>query len=78
MAESKTTTWEEERSRMRAIANNVILHLHPTRVPAGALRLSYTWGLGGISALLAVLLILTGILLMFLSLIHISEPTRPY
>ena len=65
MAESKTTTWEQERSRMRAVANNVILHLHPTRVPAGALRLSYTWGLGGISALLALLLVITGVLLMF-------------
>ncbi len=54
-----------ERSRMRAVMNNIILHLHPTRVPASALRLTYTWGLGGLSALLTVILISTGILLMF-------------
>ncbi|MFN2181824.1 MAG: cytochrome b N-terminal domain-containing protein [Candidatus Promineifilaceae bacterium] len=55
----------DDRSRMRAVANNLILHLHPTKVPAPALRWSYTWGLGGISALLAVLLVFTGVLLMF-------------
>ncbi len=55
----------ERRGRMKEVANNLILHIHPTRVPAEALRFSYTWGLGGISALLAVLLVLTGVLLMF-------------
>ena len=55
----------DDRSRMRAVANNLILHLHPTKVPAPALRWSYTWGLGGISALLAMFLIFTGVLLMF-------------
>ena len=69
-----TSNWREkilykpetdDRSRMRAVANNLILHLHPTKVPAPALRWSYTWGLGGLSALTATLLIITGILLMF-------------
>ena len=55
----------DDRSRMRAVANNLVLHLHPTKVPAAALRWSYTWGLGGISALLALLLGITGVLLMF-------------
>jgi quinol-cytochrome oxidoreductase complex cytochrome b subunit len=55
----------DDRSRMRAVANNLILHLHPTKVPAPALRWSYTWGLGGISATLAALLAITGVLLMF-------------
>lgn len=55
----------DDRSRMRAVANNLILHLHPTKVPAPALRWSYTWGLGGISAMLVLLLIVTGVLLMF-------------
>ena len=54
-----------DRSRMRAVANNLILHLHPTKVPAPALRWTYTWGLGGLSALTATLLVITGILLMF-------------
>jgi quinol-cytochrome oxidoreductase complex cytochrome b subunit len=55
----------DDRSRMRAGANNLILHLHPTKVPALALRWRYTWGLGGISATLTAVLILTGVLLMF-------------
>jgi quinol-cytochrome oxidoreductase complex cytochrome b subunit len=55
----------DERSRLVAVANNLILHLHPTNVPAPALRFTYTWGLGGISAVLALLLGLTGLLLMF-------------
>ena len=54
-----------ERRNMRAVANNVILHLHPTRVPVPALRLSYTWGLGGIATTLVAALIVSGILLMF-------------
>ncbi len=76
MSESNPTSWADrlrysskaqtdDRSRMRAVANNLILHLHPTKVPAPALRWSYTWGLGGASALLAMLLALTGVLLTF-------------
>ena len=74
MSEARTESWKEpllpqakrdDRSRMRAVANNLILHLHPTKVPAPALRWSYTWGLGGISALLATMLAVTGVLLMF-------------
>ncbi|MCA9923689.1 MAG: cytochrome b N-terminal domain-containing protein, partial [Anaerolineales bacterium] len=59
------TTATDDRSRMRAVANNLILHLHPTKVPKPALRFSYTWGLGGISTVLALLLIISGVLLMF-------------
>ncbi|MGD8623317.1 MAG: cytochrome b N-terminal domain-containing protein [Anaerolineae bacterium] len=50
---------------VRSTANSLILHLHPPRVPASALRLTYTWGLGGISATLALCLAVTGVLLMF-------------
>ncbi|MCP5099093.1 MAG: cytochrome bc complex cytochrome b subunit [Chloroflexi bacterium] len=59
------TTVTDDRGRMRAVANNLILHLHPTKVPKPALRFSYTWGLGGISAVLTLLLITSGVLLMF-------------
>ena len=55
----------DDRSRMRAVMGNLILHLHPTKVPKPALRFTYTWGLGGISSLLAMLLIVTGVLIMF-------------
>ncbi len=60
-----TSNPPDDRSRMRAVANNLILHLHPTKVPAPALKWRYTWGLGGISATLTALLIITGVLLMF-------------
>ncbi|MCA9973296.1 MAG: cytochrome b N-terminal domain-containing protein [Anaerolineales bacterium] len=75
MTESTSTNWKtrllytsspaDDRSRMRAVANNLILHLHPTKVPAPALRWRYTWGLGGLSATLVLVLVATGILLMF-------------
>ncbi len=47
------------------VANNLVLHLHPASVPAAALRFTYTWGLGGMSAVLILILAVTGILLMF-------------
>jgi quinol-cytochrome oxidoreductase complex cytochrome b subunit len=55
----------DDRSRIRAVLDSLILHLHPTRVPARALRFAYTWGLGGISATLVLILVATGVLLMF-------------
>ena len=60
-----TTTVNDEVSRMRAVVNNAILHLHPVTVPRPALRFTYTWGLGGISVFLGLLLGITGVLLMF-------------
>lgn len=54
-----------DRSHLRTVANNLALHLHPPRVPAAALRFSYTWGLGGISILLVAILFCTGVLLVF-------------
>jgi len=44
---------------------NLILHLHPVRVPARAIRFDHTFGLGGMAALLIVLQVVTGILLRF-------------
>ncbi len=55
----------DERGRFLQVANNLILHLHPASVPLPAVNFRYTWGLGGISAVLAAMLALTGILLMF-------------
>jgi len=72
--ESPSKTWKErllytqardDRSRMVAVVNNAILHLHPSNVPAPAIRFTYTWGLGGIATVLAAMLGLTGLLLMF-------------
>ncbi len=52
-----------ERGRMRMVMDSLWLHLHPARVPVRTLRFTYTWGLGGLSAFLLVLLIATGVLL---------------
>ncbi|MFZ5916659.1 MAG: cytochrome b N-terminal domain-containing protein [Chloroflexota bacterium] len=56
---------DDDRRRIRGVIDSLVLHLHPTRVPANALRLSYTWGLGGLSTMLALVIGLTGVLLMF-------------
>ncbi len=53
----------DRRSRLRLVMNNLILHLHPAQVPARTLRFTYTWGLGGLAALLVVILGATGMLL---------------
>jgi len=54
---------DDDRGRMKAVVSNLILHLHPPKVVKRSLRLSYTWGLGGLSALLMAVLALTGMLL---------------
>jgi quinol-cytochrome oxidoreductase complex cytochrome b subunit len=74
MEQQSTRTWKErlfytaksdDVSRMRTVVNNAILHLHPVNVPVASLRVTYTWGLGGISVFLGLLLGITGVLLMF-------------
>ncbi|NPA93642.1 MAG: cytochrome bc complex cytochrome b subunit [Chloroflexi bacterium] len=54
---------DDDRGRMRMVVDNIVLHIHPTKVPKRTLRFTYTWGLGGLSAFLLVLLISTGVLL---------------
>jgi quinol-cytochrome oxidoreductase complex cytochrome b subunit len=53
------------RTRLQRVFGNVFLHLHPVRVPKDALKITYTWGLGGMSFYLFLVLTITGILLMF-------------
>jgi quinol-cytochrome oxidoreductase complex cytochrome b subunit len=55
---------EDDRGRMRRVVGSLILHLHPTKVPVSTLRWTYTWGLGGLSAVLMVILGLTGVILL--------------
>jgi len=55
----------DDRAHLRRVLNDLILHVHPTRIPVSALRFTYTWGLGGMSAVLCLLLAATGILLTF-------------
>ena len=53
------------RTRLQRVFGNVFLHLHPVRVAKDALKVTYTWGLGGLSFYLFLVLTVTGILLMF-------------
>jgi quinol-cytochrome oxidoreductase complex cytochrome b subunit len=55
----------DDRERMKLVMNNLVLHLHPSKVSKPTLRFTYTWGLGGLALLLIVILAGTGVLLMF-------------
>src|SRR5215813_2161597 len=44
---------------------NVFLHLHPVKVSRQAMRVTYTWCLGGLSFFLFLVLTITGVFLMF-------------
>lgn len=55
----------DDRSRLKYVMNNLILHIHPSRVNKESLKFTYTWGLGGLSILLLTVLVGTGIMLMF-------------
>src|SRR5512138_2292439 len=54
-----------EQERAAAVFGNVFLHLHPVRVHLNSLRATYTFGLGLISFYLFLILIGSGLLLMF-------------
>jgi len=58
-----------------ALANYLILHLRPVRVPAKALRYTHTFGLGGMSLVLILMMISTGILMIF---VYEPSPDRAY
>jgi quinol-cytochrome oxidoreductase complex cytochrome b subunit len=65
----------DRRNRIMTVAKNVFLHLHPNLVPRGALRVTYTWCLGGLSFMLFLILTVTGVLLMFY---YVPSVTRAY
>lgn len=65
----------DDRSRMRMVMDSLVLHLHPAKVPSATLRWTYTWGLGGLSALLVTLLAITGV---FLQMNYTPSPPQAY
>lgn len=65
----------DDRGRMRMVVDSLVLHLHPAKIPERTLRWSYTWGLGGLAALLMVILGLTGI---FLEMNYTPSPNQAY
>jgi len=59
-----------QQTDQRRYFRNLLLHFRPSTVPERTLRLTLTWGLGGIALVLVVLLFGTGLLLKF-----VYEPT---
>jgi len=66
---------ESERERKRVVLDHLVLHLRPVRVPVRTLPFTHTFGLGGMSAVLVLTLILSGVLLMFA---YEPTPDRAY
>jgi cytochrome b6 len=56
---------DTQKDRMQAIHGNVFYHIHPVNIRRGALKLGFTWGMGGITFLLFLILTISGVLLMF-------------
>ena len=54
-----------EQEQAAAVFGNVFLHMHPVRVHSNSLRPGYTFGLGLISFFLFLILVVSGILVMF-------------
>jgi quinol-cytochrome oxidoreductase complex cytochrome b subunit len=65
----------DDRSRLKYVMNNLLLHIHPSRVNKASLKFTYTWGLGGLSILLLMVLVGTGIMLMF---VYTPTPATAY
>ena len=53
------------RNRVLQVSSNVFLHLHPTKIRRHALRLRFTWCMGGLTFFIFLVETVTGILLMF-------------
>lgn len=56
---------ETPRSRSLGVLSNVFLHLHPSRINRDAVKYGYTWGMGGVTFYLFIVLTFTGVMLMF-------------
>ncbi len=53
------------RNQMLAVATNVFLHLHPTRIHKTHVKITHTYCLGGLSFFMFLGLTVTGVMLMF-------------
>src|SRR5215472_15041888 len=56
---------DEPRNRALSTLNNLFFHIHPAKVNRDATRYGYTWGMGGITFYLFIVLVFTGVCLMF-------------
>jgi len=57
------------------VAHTMVLHARPVRVPARTIRYTHTFGLGGMSLVLVLLLMASGVLMMF---VYEPTPERAY
>src|SRR5918995_322724 len=53
------------RNRSLAVLSNVFLHLQPAKLNRDSVRYAFSWGMGGITFYLFIVLTFTGVLLMF-------------
>ena len=53
------------RNRVLMVSGNIWLHLHPSKVRRHAVRLKFTWCMGGITFLMFLVTVVTGVYLMF-------------
>ncbi len=56
---------ESRRNRALAVFGTVFFHLHPVKIRESATKYKFTWGMGGITFLLFIVLTISGIYLMF-------------
>jgi quinol-cytochrome oxidoreductase complex cytochrome b subunit len=56
---------QDDRGRMGVMTQNFWLHIHPPKVYSNSIRMATTYGLGTITFALFLILVVTGILLMF-------------
>jgi len=66
---------ESDRERKLMVLESLMLHLHPSTIPEKTLRFTLTWGLGGMAAVLMMILLVTGVMLMF---VYTPAPAQAY
>ena len=72
---SRSLFSKSDDERKWVFANSLMLHTRPVRVPARSLRYTHTFGLGGMSLVLFMLLASTGLLMIF---VYEPSPERAY
>lgn len=66
---------DTDRNRALITFSNVLYHLHPVKVRKDALKLRYTWCMGGTTFFLFIVLTITGVMLMFY---YVPDTRRAY
>jgi quinol-cytochrome oxidoreductase complex cytochrome b subunit len=52
-------------NRILQVRSNIFLHIHPAKIPSHALKIRFTWCMGGMTFFLFIFEVITGMLLMF-------------